>query len=116
MHPLWWVSSFEGDELQRNWEMDQVKVQVFNTKVFEGLLTSHLDMFLSMECVPQLAGDPEILSGYQAFINGFLDSLTALFLIAVVTCLVNAPVSRFDGTVDGVSHLFLWDFPAAEAD
>ena len=96
--------------------MDQVKIKVLKTKVFKSLLASHFDMFLSVECVPELASNPEVLSGNQTFINGFLYSISALFLVAVVTCLVNAPVSRFNGAVDGVSHLFLGDFPAAEAD
>ena len=68
-----------------------------------------------MECVPQFAGDPKVLSCDFTFIKDSFDSLTALFFVSVITSFIDASVtSIWDGVVDGVGNLVLWNFPAAQ--
>ena len=52
--PLWRVELLNWDELHWDWEVDQVKVNVVEAKISEGLAAGKLDILWSVEGVPQL--------------------------------------------------------------
>ena len=50
--PLRWVFVLNWHELQRNWEVDEVKVKVVNSEICQGLAACQLDILWTMEGVP----------------------------------------------------------------
>lgn len=74
------------DVLETNREMDQVEIQVVHAKILHALLTSSLDMLLSVESVPQFGGDPKVLSRDESFVNCLLDSFSDLNLVSIIAC------------------------------
>ena len=105
-----------GDELETDWEMDQVEVQVVDAEILHALLASGLDVLLSVESVPQLGGDPKVLSLHETFVDGLLDSFSDLNLVSIIARSVEASVTGLDGLVDCFSALVRGDFPEAKAE
>ncbi len=84
VEPLGRVPLLEGDELQRDRKVDQVIVEVIEAEVGQRPLAGSLDMLGLVEGVPQLARHPEVLAFDDPSINGPLDALSNLFLVAIV--------------------------------
>ena len=91
--------------------MDQVKVEVVETQVLQSLLASHLYVLFPVEGVPELGSHEQVRPGDDALVNGSLDSLAALLLVAVVCSLVDASVACFNGFVSSVSCGLFGDLP-----
>jgi hypothetical protein len=51
--PFWGISDFWVNILERDWEVDQVKIKIVQAKVFKSPFTSWLNMFRMMESVPE---------------------------------------------------------------
>lgn len=64
--------------------MHIVNVEIRDTPVGQGPHDRLADVFLAMECVPQLGNDPHVFSGHHAVVYSALQAFSALFLIAVV--------------------------------
>ena len=52
VNPLRWVFVLNWHELQRNWEVDEVKVKVVDSEICQGLADGDLDVLWAMEGVP----------------------------------------------------------------
>ena len=52
VNPLRWVFVLNWHELQRNWEVDEVKVKVVDSEICQGLAAGQLDILWTMEGVP----------------------------------------------------------------
>lgn len=113
--PLWWVMVLEWNVLERNWEMNQVEVDVVEAEVLEGPLASWLDVLLSMLGVPELGGDEEILTLDDTLIDGSLDALTGFLFVAIYGSLINESVAQLDGIVNAIGAFVVIDLPASEA-
>lgn len=73
------VDVFEGDG-----EVDEVEIEVLETPPFELLADNGLDAGLLVEGVPELGDDEELLALDDSLLDGALDTLAALLLVAVV--------------------------------
>ena len=62
-------------------------------------------------CIPEFRDDCKILPFHQAFVNGSLDTLSGLNLVAVVTSTVEQPVAGLDGIVDLIRTGVVVHFP-----
>jgi hypothetical protein len=51
--PFWGISDFWVNILERDWEVDQVKIKIVQAKVFKSPFTGWLNMFRMMESVPE---------------------------------------------------------------
>ena len=71
-------------------------------------------MLWSVESVPQLGDNEEVFPLAESIVDGSLDSLTGLLLIAVVTSRVEESVARLDGIIDGLSTSLLVHLPQSE--
>jgi hypothetical protein len=112
--PLWWVVMLEWNVLERNWEMNQVEIDIVETEVIKCSLACWFNELLSVLGIPEVAGDKEILSLDDALINGSLDALTAFFLVTIYSCLINQSVAQLDGVVNAISAFCLIDLPASK--
>ena len=65
-------------------EVDKVEVEVLEAPVSELLLADRQDILSSVEGVPELGDDEEILTLHEAVGDGALGALAALLLVAVV--------------------------------
>jgi hypothetical protein len=52
--PFRWVEFFKGNELERDGKVDQVKINVVQSKIFKRAIESLGNMFLVVIGVPQL--------------------------------------------------------------
>jgi hypothetical protein len=82
--PPWWVSDLGRNVFERDWEVDVVQVEVIDVPVRKLLLDNGLDLFRVMERVPQFADDEEVLTLYEAFLDGARYTLPCFYFIAVV--------------------------------
>jgi hypothetical protein len=87
--PEYWVFLILWNVLERYWEMNQIEVDIFETKVIKAPLAGWFNVLFSMICIPELSGDKEIFPLDDALINGPLDTLTTLLLVTVYGCLIN---------------------------
>ena len=71
-------------------------------------------MLGSMIGVPELADYEKVLPRAYSFVEGAFDSIADLFLIAVVTRVVQQTIAVFDRLVDDFSTDILWHFPKAK--
>lgn len=57
--------------------MNEVEVEVFGAELAQRFVKSRLDIFGSMEVVPELGGEPDLVAGDSTV----LDSLANFFLV-----------------------------------
>ena len=112
--PCWWVNLVKWDIFQRDWEMDEVEVEVTTLQVSQGSLEADWNMLLSVASVPQLGSDEEFLSLNNSIIERLLDSITNFLFVTVMDSLIKASVSILNGSVYNISALFVWDLPASQ--
>lgn len=55
--PAWWISGFQSNVLQRNREMDEIKIDIIETHVLELLFESRAHIVLVVIGVPELGGN-----------------------------------------------------------
>jgi len=72
--PLWRVPDLRVDILQRNREVEKIKIKIVETKIFKSSFACRSDMFRVMECIPELRNNEELLSLDYALINSPLYS------------------------------------------
>jgi len=104
------INVLEGDG-----EVDEVEIEVFQSPVLELELASGLDVFLGMESIPELGSNPDVFTLDEASINGLLNAITSLLLVAVVSSTVQETVAGLDGVKDGVGALRLGNLPETKA-
>ena len=107
----WWVSHVEWNKFQWHWEVNDVQVEVFQSKIFQSLSACSFYVLWSMVCIPKLWGDEKILSLDNTLIDSSLNSLTTFLLISVGSSLVNKSVSSFDSFVTGIWKLVFCSLP-----
>lgn len=105
----------EGDEFERDGEVDEVEVELPDAEIGEGLFAGRTDVLGLVVSVPELAGHPEIVASTQPGVKGGSDSFPDKTFIAVVCGAVEVAVSSFDGLVDNLWREFFGDLPGAEA-
>lgn len=115
--------------------MDQVKIKVFKSPVFQLFLADGLDVLLRVVRIPQLfcslghghrgaqtdaylASDEHIFTFDKALFDSLLQTLADLYFIAIVACSIKMSVADFDSLVDRLcadgsiklprSHTDLW--------
>ena len=79
-----WVSLRGVDVFQRNWEVDNVEVEIVDTPVFELLFADGLDAIMVVEGVPEFGYEEEIGAFDNAFFDGAGDTLAGFLFVAVV--------------------------------
>jgi len=103
------------DVLDRNREVNDVKVKVVDTPVSELLLADGRNAVLVVEGVPQLGDNEEILTLDKTFVDCALNTLAGLDLVAVVAGAVKETVASLDGVVDLISAGVVVHLPKTEA-
>nr|POE59280.1 hypothetical protein CFP56_24549 [Quercus suber] len=104
------------DVLEGDGEVDDEEVEIVDAPVGELFLGDGLDAFLVVEAVPELGDDEEVLTLDEAFVDGALDALAGLDLVAVIAGAVEETVAGLDGVVDGVGAGVVGHLPQPEAD
>lgn len=79
-----WVSLRGVDVFQGDWEVDDVKVEIVNTPVFELLFADGLDAIMIVEGIPEFGYEEEIGAFDNAFFDGAGDTLAGFLFVAVV--------------------------------
>lgn len=108
------VSYFGVNILEVNREVDNVKIEVFESEIRQGSLDSRFNMLGSVESVPQLRYDEKIFTLADAFIKGLLDSLANFLFVSIITGSIEKSVSAFDSVVNLAGTDFLGEFPETE--
>jgi hypothetical protein len=78
------ISFRRVDILERDGEVDDIKIKVVNAPVFELLLAYGLDSVVVVEGVPKLGDEEEIFSLHNTLFDGTGNSLTRLDFITIV--------------------------------
>lgn len=78
------VADLGVDVLESDGEVDEEEVKVVDLPVGELAAGDGLDVLLVMVCLPELGDDEEVLSLYDAFLDGAGNTLTTGLLIAVI--------------------------------
>lgn len=73
------VDVFEG-----NWEVNDVKVEVVDTPIFQLFFTNRFDSVVVVEGVPKFGDKEEVGAFDYAFFNSSGDALTGFLFIAIV--------------------------------
>lgn len=84
IEPSWRVTDARVNVLEGSREVDQEEVKVVNLPVGKLLAGDRLDLVLVVESLPQLGDDEEILTLHETILDGAGNTLTTLFLIAIV--------------------------------
>mmetsp|Transcript_50334 Transcript_50334/g.81606 ORF Transcript_50334/g.81606 Transcript_50334/m.81606 type:complete len:244 (-) Transcript_50334:14-745(-) len=116
MNPFWRVTRFERHKLERDRKVDQIQVQVLQSKVREVFLTGCSDVFPSVVRVPELGSDPKVCPGAHTSLDGSLDTLSNLFLVAVIASAVDVAVACPNGILDDLRRLAPFNLPCAQPD
>jgi hypothetical protein len=82
--PPRWVTCLGRNILERDREVNEVQVEVVDAPVLELLLDNGLDLFLVMECLPQLRDNEEFFAFYEALLDGAGDTLAGLDFVTVI--------------------------------
>ena len=96
--------------------MNEVQVNIVDSKISHRLLAGRLDMLWAMESVPKFRNNEKVLSFADAFVEGSFDSLACLFFVAIVCGRVEHSIASFDGAIDNVSAYVTWHFPETKTD
>ena len=78
MYPLSRIANIKVDKLETDWKMDEVEINIVQSKVLQTLLTCSCHMLRSMEGVPQLGGDKQVFPLTNPTIYCSLDAITNL--------------------------------------
>jgi len=100
MNPFRRVSYFRVNILEVNREVDNVKIKVFESEIRQGSLDSRLNMFRSVESVPELRHDEEVFALNNPSLKYSLDSFTSLLFIAIISGTVEESVASFNSVDD----------------
>jgi hypothetical protein len=73
--------------------MDQVEVEVVNAPVLELLLGDGFDLFVVVECLPELGDNKEVFTLYETFLDGAGNTLTGFDFIAIIWKRLSAVIS-----------------------
>lgn len=93
--------------------MHQIQINIVQTQVLQGSLETLLDA--GVVRAPQLGSDEQILALDNASVNGLLDTLADLVLIAIAQSAVNVAVARLNGVAHGASNLARRGLPGTQA-
>lgn len=102
--------------LETDWEVDYVEVKIVDAPIGELFLADGRHVLFVVEGVPQLGYDEEVLTLHDSLVNGALDALAGLDLVAVVGSTVEQAVASLDGVVNLVGAGVVVDLPQTEAD
>lgn len=93
--------------------MHQVQINIVQTQVLQaGLKTL---FHLGVVRAPQLGGDEQLLALDNPGVNGLLDALADLVLVAVAQRSVDVAVADLDGVGDGSGDFARTGLPGAQA-
>ena len=95
--PTRWIGSFKGHKLQRYGKVNQVKIQILQTQIFQRPFQRRLDMIGTMVSVPKFRSNPKIFPCAKTFAYGPVNTLAGFFFIAIVTGTVQVAVTGADG-------------------
>jgi len=104
----------EGNEFERDGEVDEEEVELFKPQIVEGFFASGANMLGLVISVPEFAGDPKFVTGAQSGFDGGGDSFPDEGFIAVVGGAVEVTVSDLNCLMDDFWSEFFRDFPSAE--
>lgn len=90
-------SSSRVNVLERNGEVDQIKINVSETPGLVLELGHGQGMLALVVVVPELGGDKDVLTLDEALADGALDTLASLLLVLVVVRSVEESVTSLDG-------------------
>lgn len=93
--------------------MHQVQINIVQTQVLQGSLETLFDA--SVVRAPQLGSDEQILALDDTRINGLLDTLADLVLIAIAQSTVNVAVAHLNSVAHGTSNLARRGLPGTQA-
>jgi hypothetical protein len=111
--PARWVAGLERDEFQSDREMDQVKVKIGETKIFQSLQASCSHMFLAMVVVPKLRCDKDIFTFDNTVSDSLSYPLANFLLIAIVTSGIEASVAGLKCILNHLTADVVGDLPQA---
>ena len=67
--PLWRVSDLRVNILQRNGEVDKIKINIVETKILKSSFAGRSDVLRVMECIPEFRNHKELFSLDDALVN-----------------------------------------------
>ena len=82
--PSWWVTDLWVNISESDWEVNIVKIEVVNAEVCKLLAGDWLDALVFGESTPKLGDDEEILTLYEALLDGSCETLSGLLLVTVI--------------------------------
>lgn len=85
------------DVLEGDGEVHDVEVEVVDAPVGKLLAADGLDLIAVVKGVPEFGDDEELFSLHDAFLDGASDTLSGLFLVAVI-CAGKSALVQLDGT------------------
>mmetsp|Transcript_9265 Transcript_9265/g.25052 ORF Transcript_9265/g.25052 Transcript_9265/m.25052 type:complete len:682 (-) Transcript_9265:53-2098(-) len=112
--PLRRVLVLDGHVFHRDWEMDEVLIDVHQLQIGERLVQRQLHVLGLVVRVPQFGRDEELMTRDQSFADGARDALANLHLVAVIAGAVQTAVPGLDCLVANVGASVVGDLPKPE--
>jgi len=78
------------------------QINIVQSKIVERFLARRADVFFSVERVPQLGRNPQLLTRHNALFDGSSDTFANFFLVAIIAGAVKVSVTSLDGRNYGI--------------
>ena len=100
VEPLGRIALLEGDERQRDREVDQVKIEIIHPEIAKRTFKGRANVLAGVVGVPELGCDPQFVCWHSHALESSADSFTHFHLVAVIASTIEMTVADANGLAD----------------